>query len=101
MSEQEATPLQFVSNVIELKPDTAYLLVFEGDNVSRSELHTVLQRFNTAGLRCFGLALKSDTTLTVIEAPQDDKAIRMLIRAEVDKALKDVVATIRQSGAVR
>ncbi len=67
----ELPALQFVSNVIEIRPDKKYLLVFEGDNVSHDELQAVFQRLYAAGfIGCLGIAIKSGTQLTVIEAPQ-------------------------------
>jgi len=64
-------PIQAVSNVIELKPDKKYLLVFKGEGITYEQLQEFMRRLATEmRLQCVGVLLKKDAELTVIEAPE-------------------------------
>ncbi len=61
--------LQAVSNVIELKPDKQYLLVFTGDHVNEENVRQVLGFLRVNGIRGIGIGLTTGQELQVIEAP--------------------------------
>jgi hypothetical protein len=66
----EENPLQFVSNVIELKPGHKYLLVFKGD-ISQTQLDHAMARLRASGIESVGLALIEGAELDVIEVPKE------------------------------
>lgn len=59
--------LQFVSNVIELKPDKKYLLAFKG--LTHDQLDQIHEALRRRGYDCFCIALYEGQELQVIEAP--------------------------------
>ena len=64
---QATAPLKATSNVIELKPDKKYLLIFKGCSVSQAQvikLKTILANMGITGL-C--VTIDDDTDLEVIE----------------------------------
>lgn len=65
------TKFEAVSNVIELKPDKKYLLVFSG-NYTRKELQELTDTLRTFGFSSFAVALREGETLEVIEEPQEE-----------------------------
>jgi hypothetical protein len=60
--------LQFVSNVIELKPDRKYLLVFNG--LSMHQLNVVQDALRSHGFDCLCLNLPKGDDLQVIETSE-------------------------------
>lgn len=65
-------PLKATSNVIELKPDKKYLLVFVTDDDSgqkKMELLEVYQELKDKGITSIMIAMKPTDKLEVIEAP--------------------------------
>lgn len=62
--------LKFVSNVIELKPDKRYLLVFKG-NITVHHLNGIIDNLRAQGIHSVGIAIHDDQELQVIEAPDD------------------------------
>ena len=62
--------LQAVSNVIELKSDKKYLLVFKGDGITQQELGHILTGLRSRGIDSVGIALYDGQELTVIEVPK-------------------------------
>jgi hypothetical protein len=66
--EQNHEALQFISNVIELKPDKKYLLVFKG-NIPIASLNRVLDHLRSRGINGVGVALYGEDELQVIEVP--------------------------------
>ena len=68
MNIQDFPPLQAVSNVIELKPDKRYLLVFKGI-LTVEQVESFLSVLKAQGITCLGVALGTDDELQVIEMP--------------------------------
>ena len=64
---EDLQALQFVSNVIELKPDKKYLLVFHG--VNPHMLGRVDSELRERGFHSLSIATYGDQKLQVIEAP--------------------------------
>ena len=62
--------LKFVSNVIELKPDRKYLLVFKG-NVSIMEIDRAGRVLREQGFDCISLSLGENVDMDVIEVPKE------------------------------
>lgn len=68
---EDLQALQFVSNVVELKADKKYLLVFK--NIPFEVLERVSDMLHICGFDCFCIALYDGDDLKVIEAPVKQK----------------------------
>ncbi len=59
---------QAVENVIELKPDKKYLLIFKG--VTLTQLEAVIKRLRAEGItNCMGIAIQDGQEVQIVEAP--------------------------------
>jgi hypothetical protein len=67
---EDIKALKFVSNVIELKPNKKYLLVFKG-NITVHQLNGVIDHLRAQDIHSVGIAIHDDQDLQVIEAPDD------------------------------
>ncbi len=65
-------PLKFVSNVIELKPNHKYLLVFKGD-ITRDQVDHATALLQARGIRAVSLRIGSDDNVDVIEVPEEQE----------------------------
>lgn len=66
-------PLQAVSNVVELKPDKTYLLVFKIDEQIERQVEqyaNLSRRLQAMGISHLFIAVSDGTELKVIEAPK-------------------------------
>jgi hypothetical protein len=63
-------PIKAISNVIELKPGMAYLLVFKMEDISRQDASVLVARLRKEGINCLGIAIRKADGLEVIEAPK-------------------------------
>ena len=71
---KQAKTLQAISNVIELKPDGKYLLVFKGD-FTREQLAHALTMIKATGIQqIVAIVLHGEQELEVIEVPGVEKA---------------------------
>jgi len=73
---EDQKPLQFVSNVVELKPDKKYLLVFKGD-IPVDQLNRALDTLRSEGFHGVGIALREGQDLQVIEASTESWSTQM------------------------
>lgn len=64
---EDIESLKFVSNVIELKPDKKYLLVFK--DTDGEVLDITSNALHRSGFDCFCIAVSKDENLQIIEAP--------------------------------
>lgn len=67
---EDVEALKFVSNVIELKPDKKYLLIFKG-NITVHQLNGVIDHLRAQGIHSVGIAINDGQDIQVIEAPDD------------------------------
>ncbi len=58
-SQAAQQPLQAISNIIELKPDRKYLLVFKGNDMDLSMLHALDDVLKAAEIHCISIALSA------------------------------------------
>jgi hypothetical protein len=65
-------PLRAVSNVIELKPDRKYLLIFQG-NFDRQAITELMRMLHMQGVNGIGIALRTDEGVEVIEMPAQEQ----------------------------
>ena len=65
---EDLQALQFVSNVVELKQDKQYLLVFKG--VNPFQLNAVDKALRERGFNCLSIVVYGDQDVQVIEAPK-------------------------------
>lgn len=65
---EDIEALKFVSNVIELKPDKKYLLVFKG-NITAHQLNGVIDNLRAQDIHSVGIAINDGQDIQVIEAP--------------------------------
>lgn len=70
-------PLEAVSNVIELKPDKRYLLVFRGlEGMKASQLAEISERLSAIGMVNVCLSMPEGSNLEVIEAPAEEEGAK-------------------------
>ncbi len=60
------------SNVIELKPDKRYLLIFKGERIS-GEVSGIMDMLHDLGVRGVGIILQPGQDVQVIEAPATEE----------------------------
>lgn len=90
MIEEEALKtLQFVSNVIELKPDKKYLLVFKG-NITVDQVQSAIDILAAQDIHGIGLAIDHGDDLQVIEAPAEIASKRFEQAQQYTKAIKEI-----------
>lgn len=67
-------PLHAVSNVIELKPDKKYLLIFTG-NFTRQALAELMGTLRAGGVNGIGIALRTGDEVEVVAMPEQEQAL--------------------------
>lgn len=61
--------IKAVSNVVELKPEHKYLLVFKG--AIPEDVHQVLQMIRAVGIVCVGVGLDDGESVQIVEVPSE------------------------------
>lgn len=80
--------LQFVSNVIELKPDKKYLMIFDGLNYH--QLNAINDVLRARGFDCLCITTFEGQEVKVIEASAEDTSNRFEQAQQYTKAIKEI-----------
>lgn len=80
--------LQFVSNVIELKPDKKYLMVFDG--ITQHQLEHINEVLRARGFDCLCITTFEGQEVKVIEAPAETAPNRFEQAQQYTRAIKKI-----------